>query len=438
MTITNKEYAARRKDLMALMQSNSIAIIASAPEKVRSRDTHYPYKQNVTLSYLSGFPEPESVMALMPGRPQGEVILFCRDKDPLRETWDGYREGPNGAVANFGADDAFPISDIDDILPGLLEGKDRLYYAIGKDPDFDAHLMTWVNEVRSQRGAGALPPSEFVDLDHFVDEMRLIKTAPEIKVMRKAGEISARAHCRAMKLSRPGLYEYHLQAEIEHEFMISGAPAPAYSSIVGGGKNGCILHYIENRNKLKDGDLVLIDAGCEYQDYAADITRTFPVNGKFSDAQAAIYDVVLRAQEEAIKVIAPGIAYNKANEATIRVITQGLVDLGILKGDVDELIAEEAHREFYMHGAGHWLGMDVHDVGDYKIENKWRVYEPGMVVTIEPGIYISPDNTNVDEKWRGIAVRIEDDVVVTKEGNEIMSAGVPKARDQIEALMATQ
>jgi Xaa-Pro aminopeptidase len=342
------------------------------------------------------------------------------------------------AVANFGADDAFPISDIDDILPGLLEGKDRLYYAIGKDPDFDAHLMTWVNEVRSQRGTGALPPSEFVDLDHFIDEMRLIKTAPEIKVMRKAGEISARAHCRAMKLSRPGLYEYHLQAEIEHEFMISGAPAPAYSSIVGGGKNGCILHYIENRDKLKDGDLVLIDAGCEYQDYAADITRTFPVNGKFSDAQAAIYDVVLRAQEEAIKVIGPGIAYNKANETTIRVITQGLVDLGILKGDVDELIAGEAHREFYMHGAGHWLGMDVHDVGDYKIENKWRVYEPGMVVTIEPGIYISPDNTNVDEKWRGIAVRIEDDVVVTKEGNEIMSAGVPKARDQIEALMATQ
>tara|TARA_B110000503_G_scaffold42639_1_gene69839 strand:- start:3990 stop:5306 length:1317 start_codon:yes stop_codon:yes gene_type:complete len=438
MTITNKEYAARRKDLMALMQTNSIAIIASAPEKVRSRDTHYPYKQNVTLSYLSGFPEPESVMALIPGRPQGEVILFCRDKDPLRETWDGYREGPNGAVANFGADDAFPISDIDDILPGLLEGKDRLYYAIGKDPDFDAHLMTWVNEVRSQRGTGALPPSEFVDLDHFIDEMRLIKTAPEIKVMRKAGEISARAHCRAMKLSRPGLYEYHLQAEIEHEFMISGAPAPAYSSIVGGGKNGCILHYIENRDKLKDGDLVLIDAGCEYQDYAADITRTFPVNGKFSDAQAAIYDVVLRAQEEAIKVIGPGIAYNKANETTIRVITQGLVDLDILKGDVDELIAGEAHREFYMHGAGHWLGMDVHDVGDYKIENKWRVYEPGMVVTIEPGIYISPDNTNVDEKWRGIAVRIEDDVVVTKEGNEIMSAGVPKARDQIEALMATQ
>ena len=437
MMIANKEYAARRKELMSLMHGNSIAIIASAPEKIRSRDTHYAYKQNVTLSYLSGFPEPESVMALIPGREQGEVVIFCRDKDPLRETWDGYREGPGGAVANFGADDAFPISDIDDILPGLLEGKDRVYYAIGKDPDFDAHLMAWINDVRSQRGSGALPPSEFVDLDHFVNEMRLIKTAPEIKVMRKAGEISARAHCRAMKISRPGLFEYQLQAEIEHEFMASGARAPAYSSIVGGGKNGCVLHYIENRDKLEDGDLVLIDAGCEFQDYAADITRTFPVNGKFSEAQAAIYDIVLQAQADAIKVIGPGIEYNKANEATIRTITQGLVDLEILNGDVDELIAEEAHREFYMHGAGHWLGMDVHDVGDYKIDNKWRVHEPGMVVTIEPGIYIAPDNTNVDEKWRGIAVRIEDDVVVTKDGNEVITSGVPKARDQIEALMAT-
>ena len=318
MMIANKEYAARRKELMSLMHGNSIAIIASAPEKIRSRDTHYAYKQNVTLSYLSGFPEPESVMALIPGREQGEVVIFCRDKDPLRETWDGYREGPGGAVDNFGADDAFPISDIDDILPGLLEGKDRVYYAIGKDPDFDAHLMAWINDVRSQRGNGALPPSEFVDLDHFVNEMRLIKTAPEIKVMRKAGEISARAHCRAMKISRPGLFEYQLQAEIEHEFMASGARAPAYSSIVGGGKNGCVLHYIENRDKLKDGDLVLIDAGCEFQDYAADITRTFPVNGKFSEAQAAIYDIVLQAQADAIKVIGPGIEYNKANEATIR------------------------------------------------------------------------------------------------------------------------
>jgi len=434
--ITNKEYSARRKELMSLMHSNSIAIISAAPEKVRSRDTHYPYKQNVNLSYLCGFPEPESVLVLIPGRSQGEMVLFCRDKDPLRETWDGYREGPEGAVSNFGADDAFPIADIDDILPNLIEGKDRLYYAIGKDPEFDRHLMDWVNHVRNQRGNGALPPGEFVDLDHFINEMRLFKTAGELKIMRKAAEISVSAHSRAMKASKPGLFEYQLQAEIEHEFAVHGSAGAAYTSIVGGGKNGCILHYIENRDALKDGDLVLIDAGCEYQNYAADITRTFPVNGKFSDEQAAIYDIVLQAQTDAIAVIGPGIEYNKTNEATVLAITQGLVDLGILHGDVDELIASEAHREFYMHGAGHWLGMDVHDVGDYKIDGQWRVYEPGMVVTIEPGIYIAPGNPNVDKKWHGIAVRIEDDIVVTKDGNENITAGVPKKRDQIEALMA--
>ena len=434
--ITNKEYSARRKELMSLMHSNSIAIISAAPEKVRSRDTHYPYKQNVNLSYLCGFPEPESVLVLIPGRAQGEMVLFCRDKDPLRETWDGYREGPEGAVSNFGADDAFPVADIDDILPNLIEGKDRLYYAIGKDPEFDRHLMDWVNHVRNQRGNGALPPGEFVDLDHFINEMRLFKTAGELKIMRKAADISVSAHSRAMKASKPGLFEYQLQAEIEHEFAVHGSAGAAYTSIVGGGKNGCILHYIENRDALKDGDLVLIDAGCEYQNYAADITRTFPVNGKFSDEQAAIYDIVLQAQTDAIAVIGPGIEYNKTNEATVLAITQGLVDLGILHGDVDELIASEAHREFYMHGAGHWLGMDVHDVGDYKIDGQWRVYEPGMVVTIEPGIYIAPGNPNVDKKWHGIAVRIEDDIVVTKDGNENITAGVPKKRDEIEALMA--
>ena len=433
---TNKEYAARRKDLMSQMHKNSIAIISSAPEKIRSRDTHYPYKQNVNLSYLCGFPAPASVLVLIPGRENGETVLFCRDKDPLRETWDGYREGPDGAVKNFGADDAFPISDIDDILPNLIEGKDRLYYAIGKDPEFDKHLMDWINHVRSQRGNGALPPGEFVDLDHFINEMRLFKTAGEVKIMRKAGEISAKAHVRAMKASRPGVFEYPLQAEIEHEFAMSGSVGPAYSSIVGGGKNGCVLHYVENKDPLRDGDLVLIDAGCEYQNYAADITRTFPVNGKFSVEQAAIYDVVLKAQADAIAMIGPGIEYNKTNEATIRTITQGLVDLGLLQGDVDELIANEAHREFYMHGAGHWLGMDVHDVGDYKIEGQWRVYEPGMVVTIEPGIYIAPGSPNIDEKWHGIAVRIEDDIVVTKDGNENLTSAVPKERNEIEALMA--
>jgi Xaa-Pro aminopeptidase len=422
---------------MAMMQGNSIAVIAAAPEKIRSKDTHYPYKQSTNLSYLSGFPEPQSVMLLIPGRSQGDVVFFCRDKDLLRETWDGYRQGPAGAVQNFGADDAFPIDDIDDILPGMLEGRDRVYYGIGKDAEFDKHLMEWVNGVRDKRGSDAMPPGEFVDLDHLVNEMRLIKSAAEIKLMRKAGEISARAHRRAMQMSRPGLFEYQLQAEIEHEFMLSGATGPAYTSIVGGGKNGCILHYIENRDKLRSGDLVLIDAGCEYQDYAADISRTFPVNGKFSPEQAAIYDIVLASQVAATELIAPGLEYNLANDATVRVITQGLVDLKILQGEVEDLIARGAHRDFYMHNAGHWLGMDVHDVGDYKIDNHWRIYEPGMALTVEPGIYISPDNTNVDEKWRGIAVRIEDDMLVTKTGCENLTSEVPSARNEIEQLMAS-
>ena len=422
---------------MAMMQSNSIAVIAAAPEKIRSKDTYYPYKQSTNLTYLSGFPEPESVMLLIPGRQQGEVVFFCRDKDPLRETWDGYRQGPEGAVQNFGADDAFPINDIDDILPGLLEGRDRVYYSIGKDAEFDRHLMEWVNGVRDKHGSDFTSPGEFVDLDHLVSEMRLIKSAAEIKLMRKAAEISARAHRRAMQASRPGLYEYQLQAEMEHEFMLFGATGPAYTSIVGGGKNGCVLHYIENSDKLRSGDLVLIDAGCEYQNYAADITRTFPVNGRFSRQQAAIYDIVLASQAAAMEMIAPGLEYHLANEAIVRVITQGLVDLKILKGDVDELIARDAHRDFYMHNSGHWLGMDVHDVGDYKIDNHWRIYEPGMMLTVEPGIYIDPNNMTVDEQWRGIAVRIEDDLLVTANGYENLSVEVPSGRQEIEQLMAS-
>ena len=429
--ITAKEYTARRRELMSTMQGNSIAIVAAAAEKVRSRDTLYPYKQATNLSYLCGFSEPESVLVLIPGRDQGESILFCREKDKLRETWDGYRVGPEGAVADYAVDDAFPIGDLDDILPGLLEGKERVYYAIGKDADFDRHLMSWVNGI-----GGSSAPGEFVDLDHIVNEMRLIKTASELKLMRQAGEISARAHCRAMGIAKPGIYEYQLQAEIEHEFMASGATAPAYTSIVGGGKNGCILHYIENREKINNGDLVLIDAGCEYQNYAADITRTFPINGEFSREQAAIYDIVLEAQVQAMAKIAPGAAYNVANEITIAVITQGLVDLGILNGDVSELIEQQACKEFYMHSSGHWLGMDVHDVGDYKIDGQWRDFEPGMVLTVEPGIYIAPDSKNVADRWRGLAVRIEDNVAVTKTGCEDLTAGVPKKRSEIELLMA--
>ncbi|UZJ43951.1 Xaa-Pro aminopeptidase [Marinimicrobium sp. C6131] len=436
MKITRQEFARRRKALMEVMEPNSIAIVPSAPERQRSRDTEYPYRQDSDLHYLSGFPEPGAVLALIPGREHGEFVLFCRDRDPDREIWDGYRAGPEGACRDYGADDAFPIDDIDDILPGLLEGRERVYYAMGKDREFDRQVMDWVNSIRAKVRSGATPPGEFLDLNHFLHDLRLIKSAAELRLMRHAGEISARAHTRAMQYCQPGVMEYQLEAEILHEFAMAGARFPAYSSIVGGGKNGCILHYIENSAALRNGDLVLIDAGCEYETYAADITRTFPVNGTFSPEQRALYDWVLKAQRAAIAEIRPGNHWNRPHEVSVQVLTEGLVELGLLQGEVDELIANEAYRDFYMHRVGHWLGLDVHDVGDYKIDGQWRLLEPGMVMTVEPGLYVAPDNERVARKWRGIGIRIEDDVVVTREGCEVLTDGVPKDPDAIEALMA--
>ncbi|MAJ80792.1 MAG: Xaa-Pro aminopeptidase [Porticoccaceae bacterium] len=433
--ITKKEYASRRSGLINMMEPRSIAIVASGPKRVRSKDTFYAYKQDTTFSYLSGFPEPQSVLVLIPDRKQGQFILFCQEKDRSREIWDGSLHGPEGACHYFEADDAFPITDIDDILPGMLEGRDRVYYGIGKDTEFDNRLMGWVNDIRARRRKGAMPPGEFIDIDHFVNEMRLIKTSIELKLMKNASSISASAHRRAMRVARPGMYEYQLQAEIEHEFLYQGATSPAYTTIVGGGKNACVLHYIKNQDLLLDGDLVLVDAGCEYRNYCADITRTFPVNGRFTESQASIYDIVLEAQTEAIKSLAPGKPYNTANDVTIKTITQGLVDLGILSGDVSDLIEIGSYRDFYMHQSGHWLGMDVHDVGDYRLDQIWRDYEAGMVVTVEPGIYISPDNLSVAEKWRGIGVRIEDNVVLTRNGCECLTDSVPKRRVEIEKLM---
>ncbi|WP_312679349.1 Xaa-Pro aminopeptidase [Stutzerimonas nitrititolerans] len=434
--IPKSEYARRRQTLMARMEPNSIAILPAAPMYIRNRDVEHVYRQDSDFQYLSGFPEPEAVIALIPGREHGEYVLFCRERDPERELWDGLRAGQDGAIAHYGADDAFPIGDIDDILPGLIEGRERVYYAIGTNETFDHQLMEWIKMIRSKARQGAQPPSEFVALDHLLHDMRLYKSANEVKVMRHAAEISARAHVNAMRASRAGLREYHLEAELDYEFRKGGAKMPAYGSIVAAGKNACILHYHENDAALEDGDLVLIDAGCEIDCYASDITRTFPVNGKFSPEQKAIYELVLAANEEAFKHIAPGKHWNEAHEATVRVITAGLVELGLLEGDVEELIAAEAHKAFYMHRAGHWLGLDVHDVGDYKIGGEWRVLEPGMAMTVEPGIYIAADNQDVARKWRGIGVRIEDDVVVTKTGCEILTSGVPKAVAEIEALMA--
>jgi len=434
--IPKSEYVRRRKALMAEMEPNSIAILPAAPMYIRNRDVEHIYRQDSDFQYLSGFPEPEAVIAIIPGREHGEYVLFCRERDPARELWDGLRAGQDGAISDYGADDAFPIGDIDDILPGLIEGRSRVYYAIGSNQEFDHRLMEWINTIRSKARQGAQPPNEFVALDHLLHDQRLYKSANEIKVMKHAAEISARAHIRAMQASRAGLYEYHLEAELDYEFRKGGAKMPAYGSIVAAGRNACILHYRENDALLKDGDLVLIDAGCEIDCYASDITRTFPVSGRFSPEQKAIYELVLAANEEAFKHIAPGRHWNEAHEATVRVITAGLVELGLLQGDVDELIAAEAYKPFYMHRAGHWLGMDVHDVGDYKVGGEWRVLEPGMAMTVEPGIYVAADNQDVAKKWRGIGVRIEDDVVVTRNGCEILTGGVPKSVDEIEALMA--
>ena len=433
--ISKQEFARRRRDLMAQLEPNSIAIVPAALEKIRNRDTDYPFRQDSDFFYLTGFPEPDAVLVLLPGREHGEVVVFCRDRDPAMELWNGYRAGPEGACAQYGADDAFPIGDMDDILPGLIEGRERVYYAMGRNMEFDRRVMQWVNVIRSKVRAGAHPPGEFLDLDHLLHDLRLFKSAAELRVMSRAGEISAEAHCRAMRFCTPGLYEYQLEAEILHEFQRNGARHVAYNSIVGAGDNGCILHYNNNDSIIKDGDLVLIDAGCELEHYASDITRTFPANGKFSKEQQALYEVVLASQYAAIGTIRAGGHWNTPHDTTVRVITQGLRDLGLLDGEVNELIETEAYRAFYMHRAGHWLGMDVHDVGDYKLGGDWRVLEPGMVMTVEPGIYVAPGNTNVQRKWRGIGIRIEDDVVVTKKGCDVLTGNVPKDVRDIEKLM---
>lgn len=434
--ISKKEFAERRAQLMEMMAPDSIAIVAAAPERKRNRDVEYRYRQDSDFYYLSGFPEPEAVLVLIPGREHGEYVLFCRERDRTMEIWNGFRAGPEGAVSTYGADDAFPISDLDEILPGLIEGRERVYYAMGAQPAFDQKVMGWVNTIRAKVRSGAHPPGEFVVLDHLLHDMRLFKSPAELRMMKYAAEASAAAHVRAMQACHPGMLEYQLEAEYLHHFLMAGARAPAYSTIVGGGANACILHYIENDQPLRDGDLVLVDAGAEYDHYAADITRTFPVNGRFSAPQKAIYEVVLKAQLAAIKCVKPGNHWNQPHEAAVRVLTEGLVKLGLLSGPVDELINSEAYRAFYMHRTGHWLGMDVHDVGDYKIDDEWRVLEAGMVLTIEPGLYIAPDDSSVDAQWRGIGVRIEDDVAVTESGHRVLTSAVPKRVEDIEALMA--
>ena len=430
----NREFTKRRKRLMDMMGSNSIAVIPTSPVRVRNRDVEYPFRPDSDFYYLTGFAEPESVAVLVPDRAAGEFILFCRERDAKLETWHGRRAGLEGACERYGADDAFPIEDLDDILPGLLEDRERIYYAMGNDPVFDQRVLSWVRQVRDRARTGVNAPDEFISLNHVLHEMRLFKSRKEVAAMRKAAKIAASGHRRAMQVCRPGMMEYQIEAELMHEFMRQGAPAPAYPPIVGGGHNSCILHYNENSEQLNDGDILLIDAGAEYDYYASDITRSFPVNGKFSKEQREIYGIVLEAQLAAIEAVKPGNHWNEPHEAAVKIMTQGLVTLGLLDGRTRTLIKDQAYSKYYMHRTGHWLGMDVHDVGDYKLDGEWRTLEPGMVLTIEPGLYFQP-HRGLAKKWWNIGIRIEDDVLVTGDGHDVLSKDVVKSIDEIEELM---
>ena len=427
------DYERRRRELMQLM-SGGVAVFPTAPEATRNSDVLYPFRPDSDFYYLTHFPEPAAVAVLVPGRPQGEFILFCRERDPEKETWNGRRRGLEGAVQDYGADDAFPIDDIAEILPGLLEDQDRIYCNMGRYLDFDNRLFQWVNEIRTKVRTGIRAPGEFIDVGHILHELRLVKRKEEIRTMKLAARVSAAAHCRAMRACCPDKNEFEIESELEYEFRKGGARAPAYPSIVAGGANACILHYTENCDRLRDGELLLIDAGAEIDCYASDITRTFPINGRYSGEQRALYDVVLLAQEAAIDQIVPGTTWNRPDEAAVRVLTEGLVDLGLLAGPIEPLIENQKYRRFYMHRTGHWLGMDVHDVGDYKVGGEWRVLEPGMTLTVEPGLYVTPTD-DVDARWHNLGIRIEDDVLVTRKGYEILTADVPKRPEEIEALM---
>ncbi|MBB3062113.1 Xaa-Pro aminopeptidase [Microbulbifer rhizosphaerae] len=433
MGIGKAEFARRRARLIAGLLPGSLAIVPAAREQLRSRDTYFPFRQDSDFLYLTGFEEPEALLVLVPGRTQGEALLFCRERDAEKETWEGPRLGPERAAEHCGLCDAFPIGDLDDILPGLLEGRERIHYTLGRFPQLDRRLQNYLREIDRARGSAGAP--ELVDLDHQLHDLRLFKSAQELRLLRCAAQITAEAHTRAMANCRPGLYEYQLEAEILHTFVAAGAREPAYPTIVGGGRNALVMHYSANSAPLRNGDLVLVDAGCEYRGYAADVTRTYPVNGRFSGEQRALYEVVLAGQLAAIDEIRVGNHWDQPHLASVEVITRGLVDLGLLRGEVSGLIETGAYRRFYMHRAGHWLGMDVHDAGDYRVHGQWRQLEAGMAMTVEPGVYIAADDDQVPERFRGIGIRIEDDVALLKDGPEVLSAAAPKTVADIEYSM---
>ena len=438
MKLTQADFQERRDRLAEEMGPHSIAIIATSPVAMRNRDADYKFRADSSFFYLTGFAEPEAVAIIETFESIDEgytYSLFCRERDREMEIWHGYRAGVDGAVEDYEADEAYAIDLLDEEIIEKLLNKQKLFYRMGQQADFDARVAKWIAEANGESRKGTSAPAQVIQLDRILDEMRLHKSTQEIELMQIASTISAQAHTRAMQAVKPGMMEYALEAELNYIFGQNGC-VPSYNSIVGGGENGCILHYVENDKVLKDGDLVLIDAACEYQLYASDITRTFPVNGKFSSEQKALYDVVLKAQLAAIDAVRIGNSYKEPHRIAVRILVQGLLDLGLMQGDIEQIIESESFHQFYMHGTGHWLGMDVHDVGSYKIEGEWRAYEEGMTVTVEPGLYIAPDDETVDAKWRGIGIRIEDDVVVTKDGPRVLTAAVVKTVEEIEALMA--
>ena len=422
----------RRRVRLAENLGDGIAIIATAPEAARNRDTHYPYRFDSYFYYLTGFPEPEAV-AVITGGDVPTSILFCRDKDETREIWDGFRFGPEAALEQFGFDETYSISELDAKLPELMGNRATLSYAVGHDPDWDARVLGWLNAVRGKVRQGIVAPKAIIDVRSALDEMRLFKDASELETMRRSARIASDAHRRAMRAAKPGRFEYEIEAELLHTFYAAGAQSPAYASIVAGGANACVLHYVENRAALKDGELLLIDAGCELDGYASDVTRSFPVNGRFSAAQKEVYEIVLSAQDAAIAAVRPGAQWIDPHTAAVRVLTQGMVDLKLLVGSVDGLIESEAYNRYYMHRTGHWLGLDVHDAGEYKLDGAWRALQPGMTLTVEPGLYIRPADGVPQALWN-IGIRIEDDVAVTAEGCEVLTSP-PRTVVEIEEWM---
>ena len=422
-------------EFMRRMDQESVAIIPSAREAVRSNDTQYRFRQDSDFYYLTGFEEPESIAVIAPSRKE-QYTLFVRPRDPEREIWDGRRAGTEGAKGEFGANQAFPTAEFEEKLQDILDGAEKLYYRLGVNAELDDTIIRQIARMRALNRKPIHPPQTIIDPATIVHEMRVFKSAAEIDLMQRAADIAAEAHCEAMKAVRPGMKEYEVEALIEQIFRRRGAAAPAYNSIIGAGANATVLHYINNDGELREGELLLIDAGAEYEGYASDITRTFPINGRFTKAQREIYDLVLETQLSCVQMVRPGTTHDELKNHSIEMLTEGMVRLGLLKGKTDELIKEEKYKQFYMHGLGHLLGIDVHDVGRYYYDKQSRALEPGMVMTVEPGLYIAPNTKDIPEQYLGIGIRIEDDVLVTQNGPRVLTSKVPKQPEEIETLMA--